>query len=100
MTLPSAPASDAIAFIGGGNMASAIIGGLVRQGLPAAQIEVVEPVAEARANLQAQFGVTAQEQAASTLARAGLVVWAVKPQTFKDAAAQARPHVGKALHLS
>ena len=38
-----------IAFIGGGNMASAIIGGLIREGLPSAQIEVVEPYEEARA---------------------------------------------------
>jgi len=93
-------ASDAIAFIGGGNMASAIIGGLIRDGLSPANIEVVEPVAEARDKLQAQFGVAAQEHATPALARAGLVVWAVKPQTFKDAARQARPHTGKALHLS
>lgn len=89
-----------IAFIGGGNMASAIIGGLVRQGLPAARISVVEPFAEARARLQQQFGVQAQEHAGPQLAGAGLVVWAVKPQTFRDAAAAARPHVAQALHLS
>jgi pyrroline-5-carboxylate reductase len=94
------PATDAIAFIGGGNMASAIIGGLIREGLSATQIDVVEPVTEARAKLRAQFGVTVQEQATPTLARAALVVWAVKPQTFKEAARQARPHTGKALHLS
>ncbi|MDB5875460.1 MAG: proC [Ramlibacter sp.] len=92
--------SQAIAFIGGGNMASAIIGGLIRQGLPAAQVEVVEPFGEAREKLQAQFSIRAQEHAGPALARAGLVVWAVKPQTFKDAAAQARPHTANALHLS
>ena len=92
--------SGRIAFIGGGNMASAIIGGLVKQGLPAAQVSVVEPFAEARQKLQSQFGIAADEHAGAALATASLVVWAVKPQTFKDAAAQARAHVQGALHLS
>lgn len=100
MTAPQDPGIGAIAFIGGGNMASAIIGGLIREGLSAAQIEVVEPVAQARAKLQAQFGIAARQHATPALARAGLVVWAVKPQTFKEAASQARPHTGSALHLS
>ena len=89
-----------IAFIGGGNMASAIIGGLIQQGLPASQVAVVEPFAEARARLRQQFGVAADEHAGPALASAGLVVWAVKPQTFKEAAAQARAHVAQALQLS
>jgi pyrroline-5-carboxylate reductase len=89
-----------IAFIGGGNMASAIIGGLIRQGLPASQVAVVEPFAEARARLAQEFGVQAQENAGADIASAGMVVWAVKPQTFRDAAAQARAHLPQALHLS
>jgi pyrroline-5-carboxylate reductase len=89
-----------IAFIGGGNMAGAIIGGLVKQGLAADRIAVVEPFEEARRRLREQFGVIAQEAAGPGLADATLVVWAVKPQTFKDAAAAAHPHTQQALHLS
>ncbi len=89
-----------IAFIGGGNMASAIIGGLLKQGWPVSHIDVVEPSDEARAKLSSQFGISAQVQADSFLTRADLVVWAVKPQTFKDAAAQTQAHTHAALHLS
>ena len=104
MSTTSAPASAStlpvIAFIGGGNMASAIIGGLIHQGLPASQIEVVEPWAEAREALRKHYGIEAQAEAGAALQRAGIVVWAVKPQTFKDAAAQAKAHTQAALHLS
>jgi pyrroline-5-carboxylate reductase len=92
--------ADGIAFIGGGNMASAIIGGLLKQGMPASQIQIVEPWDEQRAKLEAQFGITATAQPDTDLARAGLVVWAVKPQSFREAAEQAGPHTGQALHLS
>ncbi len=81
-------------------MATAIIGGLLRQGLPAAQIEVVEPFDEARAKLAQSFGLAPVAAAGPALSRAALVVWAVKPQTFKEAAAQAQAHTGAALHLS
>jgi pyrroline-5-carboxylate reductase len=89
-----------IAFVGGGNMASAILGGLIKQGLPAGQIQVVEPFAEQRAKLTQQFGVQVHEGPGAWLSTAGLVVWAVKPQVFKDAALQTRFHTKTALHLS
>ena len=81
-------------------MASAIIGGLLKQGTPVSSIQIVEPWAEQRARLQAQFGITAAALPDAALASAGLVVWAVKPQTFREAAQQAGPHTGQALHLS
>jgi pyrroline-5-carboxylate reductase len=100
MTSSTSTQHPPIAFIGGGNMASAIIGGLIRQGMPASRIEVVEPFGPTREQLRSQFGIAAMDQAGPALSRCGLVVWAVKPQTFKAAAAAANAFTGGALHLS
>ncbi len=92
--------TEHIAFIGGGNMAGAILSGLLRNGYTASQFDVVEPFEEARRKLLADFGVTAQAAAGPLLSRATLVVWAVKPQTFKEAALQTQVFTKNALHLS
>ncbi|RYX96759.1 MAG: pyrroline-5-carboxylate reductase [Comamonadaceae bacterium] len=92
--------SRKIAFIGGGNMASAIVGGLIRQGTPPANIQIIEPLEAQRATLRQAFGAEVHDAPGLTLAHAELVVWAIKPQTFKDAALQTRFHTKNALHLS
>ena len=92
--------SDKIAFIGGGNMASAIIGGLIGQGMDAMKILVVEPYAPQQEKIKQDFGIEAFSAPNSMLAQAATVVWAVKPQSFKVAAQQARAHTTTALHFS
>jgi pyrroline-5-carboxylate reductase len=89
-----------VAFIGGGNMASALIGGLIQSGHEASAIHVVEPFAAQAARLRERFGVKVEEAAGPSLAQAGLVVWAVKPQLFHEAAAPCAVHVRQALQLS
>ena len=89
-----------IAFIGGGNMAGALIGGLLQRGVARDALIVVEPFAPQRDRLAAQFGLQALAEAGPALARADIVVWAVKPQSFAEAAAPCRAHVAGALQLS
>ena len=81
-------------------MASAMIGGLLKKGTPAAHIQVVEPLADQRAKLQDKFAISTHEAPGAQLASADVVVWAVKPQIFKEAALLSRFHVKTALHLS
>ena len=74
---------EKICFIGGGNMARAIISGLKANGYLMTDINVIEPEAEKRAALKADFGVSATEQLPS-VALADIVVLAVKPQQLRD----------------
>jgi len=74
-----------VCFIGGGNMARALIIGLLQKSWAAASISVVEPDADKRASLAAEFGVQGSGQLPSA-AQADVVVLAVKPQQLRDVA--------------
>ena len=89
-----------IVFIGGGNMATALITGLRKQGVSAASIHVVEPLETARQHLHDTLGVHAVASADSSLSGAQLVVWAIKPQLFKAVAEPLQALFASALHLS
>lgn len=82
-----------IGFIGGGNMAEAIIRGLLRGAFPAAGIVVSEPGAARRRQLQEQFGVALAADNLEVVKECGLVVLAVKPQV----AAEVLSGIGAAL---
>ena len=69
-----------IAFIGGGNMARSLIGGLLKTGIAADRLSVAEPLAEARQALGRDFGVASYADSQLAVAAAEVVVLAVKPQ--------------------
>ncbi len=69
-----------IAFIGAGNMAASLIGGLRAQGVPAAQIRASDPGAEQRAKIAGEFAIDVVESNAEAVADADVVVLSVKPQ--------------------
>jgi pyrroline-5-carboxylate reductase len=87
-------------FIGGGNMAQALISGWLKQGISASQIHVIEPAAATREHLSEHLGVTSHEQATSALKASGMVVWAIKPQVFKQVALSLNGMFPQALHVS
>ncbi len=77
-----------ICFIGGGNMATALIGGLLGKGFVAGQISVVEINAENRTRLQSDFAVRAVGSIADGIAGSDIIVFAVKPQQLREVAQQ------------
>ena len=100
-TTSSAVGLPVVAFVGGGNMSSALIGGLIKAGADSARILVVEPFAEQRVRLGQRFaGLELLAAPGASLRAAQAVVWAVKPQQFAQAASDSRAYLGDALHVS
>lgn len=81
-----------ITFLGGGNMANALIGGLRQRGFSAAGIQVVEPVEALRNNLTGAYGVRCTDQVDASALNCEIWVLAVKPQVMRHALA---PLAGK-----
>ena len=89
-----------ITFIGGGNMAGAIIGGLLNKGYAAGSLRVVEIAPAARQRLEQQFGVRTYAAVSPDAADSDCIVFAVKPQQVREAAIALKPLLSRQLVIS
>ncbi len=89
-----------ITFLGGGNMASALIGGLLNRGFPAADISVIEMVAESRTRLEKDYRVRCHDMPDETSLNCDALILAVKPQQLRGACASVRKHLKRQLVIS
>ena len=89
-----------ITFLGGGNMASALIGGLLNQGFPAGQLAVIEISAEGRARLEEKFAVRCYDAAQADALACDVLLLAVKPQQMRAACAPLMGHLDQQLLIS
>lgn len=83
-----------LTFIGGGNMASSIIGGLIAKGYPADKIRASDPFEQSRNTLQQQFGIATYADNGAAVAGADVVILSVKPQVLETVCSDLQPHLG------
>lgn len=86
---------ERIAFVGGGNMAEALIRGLRDSGVAPARIAVAEPRSEQRRYLSKRYRVAVHAESREALSGATMIVLAVKPQSMSAVLAELRPSVSK-----
>jgi pyrroline-5-carboxylate reductase len=86
MAYPSAMKSTSIAFVGGGNMARSLLGGLIADGVDPSRLRVAEPDPSRRAELREHFGIRAEADNVEAIDGAEVVVLAVKPQVLPGVA--------------
>ncbi|MCX8146172.1 MAG: pyrroline-5-carboxylate reductase [Azovibrio sp.] len=84
-----------ITFLGGGNMAAALVAGLVKQGFAPADIVVVELLAEQRQKLAEAHGIVCLAEVEASALESDVLVLAVKPQQMRAAL---QPFVGRLQH--
>ncbi|MBI4978238.1 MAG: pyrroline-5-carboxylate reductase [Spirochaetes bacterium] len=89
-----------IGFIGGGNMAAALIGGLLKNKVSAEGILVSEPDAGRAEKVKKDFGVTCVSDNSTLAAKADVIVFAVKPQVIPTVAKELRGKMDDKLVIS
>ncbi len=88
-----------ITFVGGGNMATALIGGMVQRGFAPEELHVIEPDAARRAHLKNEFGVLSSKPEEG-FPPSDVIVFAIKPQQFHAVAEAMKAQLGNALVIS
>jgi len=89
-----------IAFIGGGNMATSLIGGLISNGFDAANIHVSDPTLDTLTRLEKEFSVVTFSENLDAISHADIVVLAVKPQQLQSVLKQLSPVWNNQLLIS
>src|SRR5512134_2376039 len=90
---------DGVAFIGGGNMAAALVRGLTAAGRKPSSITVAEPLAAKRTALRRRFGITTATSNREAAARARVLVLAVKPQVIDAVLAELAGAIDRRRHV-